>query len=114
MALSGLGALTELPGRRQIVHGYGAGHRITSYNVCYTKLLRDIERAWADAGETILNDGGGVMTVSGNYIGGYAPHGVATGDFDLNGLPDLAVINEGVPSTNILLNYGSAQFVTRA
>ena len=44
-----------LVGLETVSTGKSDGHRITSYNVCYTKLLRRIRSATADVGQVAVD-----------------------------------------------------------
>jgi hypothetical protein len=51
-----------------------------------------------------LGDGG--FTAKVDYSTGEYPYGITTGDFDADGILDLAVVNHGSDNVSILLGYG--------
>jgi surface antigen len=52
--------------------------------------------------------GNGTLTAKVDYSAGDSPHGITTGDFDADGILDLAVVNHGSDNVSILLGYGNA------
>lgn len=67
-----------------------------------------------DTVSVMLNNGNGTFATARNYLAGVNPRCVAVGDFDGDGLPDLAVANYGVSTATsgaaVLLNNGAGSF----
>jgi hypothetical protein len=58
----------------------------------------------------LLNAGGGVFSPAVNFSAGDAPLGIATGDFNRDGNPDLVVANENSSNFSLLLGNGAGGF----
>ena len=67
----------------------------------------------ANTVSVFLGDGSGGFGPAANYLtGGYNPRGVAIGDLDGDGNPDLAVTNEYSNTLSVLLGNGTGTFGT--
>lgn len=58
----------------------------------------------------LLNNGNGTFASAANYNVGWLPTGVAIGDLNNDGIPDLAVTNYGSNDVSILLGKGDGTF----
>src|SRR5207248_1325674 len=59
----------------------------------------------------LLGNGDGTLQAAQSYDGGFRPWSVAVGDFNSDGVPDLAVANNSIPGTvKILLGNGDGTF----
>jgi hypothetical protein len=59
-----------------------------------------------------MNNGGGTFAAPVNYSTGSTPYGIVTADFNGDGHPDLAVINEGSNTMYVYLNNGDGTFAS--
>jgi FG-GAP-like repeat/FG-GAP repeat len=62
----------------------------------------------------LLGNSSGGFSEAGTFATGPKPIGVSTGDFNGDGIPDLAVVNSGLDNVSILLGNGNGTFGTAA
>ena len=66
-----------------------------------------------DSLSVLLGTGGGAFGPRTDYVTLHEPYSVAIGDFDKDGLPDLAVANESAASVSVLWGTGGGRFDSR-
>src|SRR5262249_9861259 len=62
----------------------------------------------------LLGNGDGSFRAGGNYATGRGPESVAVGDFNGDGVPDLAVGNDASNNVSVLLGHGDGTFPATA
>src|SRR5690348_9056902 len=79
-----------------------------------TRVPRSMARAPVHAATRLTGAGGAQFTCTPAYPVGYGPSSVVVGDFNGDGIQDLAVANEYDATLSVLLGMGSGTFQPQA